>query len=250
MTNVENRTRTLMLVEDHSDQRKTYYDVFQDNGWKVIPAQSAGDAIYKFEIEMNARRRVDVIMLDMGLPPLNDDPKYGVKLAQDLRAIDPDVPMLAYTGMSLDPEEMAEVVAKLLPIRVSFVSVRHISHLGLNNVLNLVANQFFILDAQSSLALTDTVAQEPDPFADIKYWQCLHHLSQGKSYKLIAREVDLSEDGVRKRMQNIKEILESKNLVQIDPDRHDLIQWYQDNMMRYRHFEALNQGGSSRRLNY
>jgi hypothetical protein len=154
---------------------------------------------------------------------------------------------MTYTGMSFESEEMAEIVSKLVPIRVSFVAARRITNLGWGNVLNLVANQYFILDAQSALALTDAMAVEPDPFVDDKYWECLYLLEQGKPYRLIANDMGITEDGVRKWMQTIRDTLVNKKLVLPGPERGDILRWYQENYARYRHIDKLRKRDKARR---
>ena len=72
-------------------------------------------------------------------------------------------------------------------------------------------------------------------------------LNQGKSYRAIADDIDKSEDGVRKRMQSIRENLSKKELVRYDADRGDILRWYQENVIRYGHLDHLRKRDKERK---
>jgi two-component system, cell cycle response regulator DivK len=85
--------RWILLVEDHPTCAKLTRRVLESEGYAVVVAESAADAVWQLEISPP-----DVVLLDLKLPD-----RDGLSLLRDLRA-DPrtrDLPVVALTALSM-----------------------------------------------------------------------------------------------------------------------------------------------------
>ncbi len=84
----------VLLVEDEGIVRETLAEMLEDEGCEVTTANNAEDAILKFQ-----KHQCDVVFTDLSMPDLN-----GVKLAEKLKKLDPDIPIFIITGWNqIDP---------------------------------------------------------------------------------------------------------------------------------------------------
>ena len=79
---------TILIVEDDPAARFFLSAALRDDGYEVVEAGSAEEALERMD-----RRSVDLAVLDVYLPG-----KTGIELLTDLLAIDPDLPVIFLTG--------------------------------------------------------------------------------------------------------------------------------------------------------
>jgi CheY-like chemotaxis protein len=89
-------TETLMLVEDEDALRELNRELLESLGYAVLAAGSGREAIAIFEQKLGA---IDLVILDMVMPGIS-----GSRIFDRLRAIDPEVKVLLYSGYSLNGE--------------------------------------------------------------------------------------------------------------------------------------------------
>ncbi len=84
--------KRVLLVEDQEEVRKLAKRALTNSGFVVLPAVDAASALEVFERE---RRELDVVFSDVVLPD-----RSGFELADEMRAKDPEVPILLTSGYS------------------------------------------------------------------------------------------------------------------------------------------------------
>ncbi len=85
--------RTILLAEDHEDNRFALLTVLQREGYAALGARNGREAV-----QMAAEHRPDMIVMDLAMPVL--DGRGAVKeLKSDARTR--DIPVVALTAMSL-----------------------------------------------------------------------------------------------------------------------------------------------------
>jgi CheY-like chemotaxis protein len=80
---------TVLIVEDHADSRDLYVTVFEAAGFRCVAAGDPDEAVRRAATE-----RVDVAILDLGLPRLED----GLALAWRFRSLADAPRLVAVTG--------------------------------------------------------------------------------------------------------------------------------------------------------
>ena len=79
---------TLLVVEDQAEVRKFAVAVLKSYGYRVIPAENAGDALLFCE-----RERIDLVLTDVVMPNVS-----GRELAGRLEALQPGIKVLFMSG--------------------------------------------------------------------------------------------------------------------------------------------------------
>ncbi len=82
----------ILMVDDEAPIRELYTLYFSTNGFEVSTAATAMDAL-----DQVYRQKFDVIILDLGLGDSN-----GMDLIGPIKSAQPDVPILIYTGRTVD----------------------------------------------------------------------------------------------------------------------------------------------------
>lgn len=82
------RSVRILLVEDHADQRVPLAEILRDEGYEVVEATCAADAVAEF-----ARQPFGIVLLDYRLPDQN-----APWVVQQMRAIDPSCPIVFVTA--------------------------------------------------------------------------------------------------------------------------------------------------------
>jgi len=100
---------TVMVVDDERDGRDTLRMFLEQQRFQVITATHGEDAIGLF---LQHRKRINVVLTDLMMPVMN-----GPTLIRTLRAIDPNVKIIAMSGL-VDPAQL-----------------RHLATLGVTNLL-------------------------------------------------------------------------------------------------------------------
>jgi DNA-binding NtrC family response regulator len=80
--------KTLLFVDDDEAFRVLCKRIFEEEGYRVLLAQDAAEAIDAVEAE-----RPDVAVIDVRMPR-----KTGLEVAQEISSIDPRIPIIFYTA--------------------------------------------------------------------------------------------------------------------------------------------------------
>jgi len=89
--------RKILVVDDEADIRELLTEYLEMKGYDVEDACDGQDAIDRF-----AASPADAVVTDIRMPRLD-----GLRLIERLRAVDPDLPIIAMTG-HLAPEDLEE----------------------------------------------------------------------------------------------------------------------------------------------
>lgn len=237
----------VQLVEDSTEQAGTYRRLFENETvikWEVYRSVDRETALWDIDQAEKAGKPADIVVVDLGLPPGGvDNPMInGVPLVRILREKYQSLPILAYTRVqprSLD-FEYAEVLAALLPLRVSFVYARPLEEIRLPELTRLVWLGFYVLSPQPADFLPEAVAVNPDPLSDV-HWETLRLLSEGHTYARAGDELSSprSEGQVKNYVSDVKTQLQSIGELPRDEetdkiDKDEIIRWYRNNRVRYR----------------
>lgn len=98
--NFKGSGETILIVEDEAPLRDFVESTLKDSGYNVL---SASDGIEGAEVYARNQNRVDLILLDMGLPKMT-----GGELLSVLKKLDPEVRVIAASGY-LEPELKVEI---------------------------------------------------------------------------------------------------------------------------------------------
>lgn len=125
--------RCVLLVDDDPMVRAVMQEALRSFGFQVIPTRDGADALTQFQ---NADPSPDLVILDMMMPVMG-----GAEAFIRLRKIQPEVPILVYSGFALDQSTIDSFAGggwKFL--RKPFT----------NNELHAVVSQFFASPAATS----------------------------------------------------------------------------------------------------
>ena len=225
---------TVLLVEDSNIQFKALQGELKEKGWDVIYAQDVNGALFQVDKVIKEKRCIDVAMIDLGIPPVLDDPvQGGIRLIRKLRA-NPDLQslkILAYTSAGPKEFDYSLILRNLLVLQSSFLSLRG-EQVDLANLLEFVWMGYVFISPTPANFLSKTIAETPDPL-DSKQWETLKFLDQDKSLTKIADDMGLSVEGFKARLPKIKDILTETGEIGPDADMEDLIRWYRAMRTRY-----------------
>lgn len=233
---------SILLIDDAHRQLRQLELELQDGGLEVHRAwdyASVKDALN--QSSPNARK-IDAVALDLGLPPEQDNPfRTGIPLARELR-VQHNLPVLAYTSLTPKSADFSRLLAELLPLRVSFVSLRSLpDDFSIAQLLHLVWRGFFFLSPTSADFLRYAVATRPDPL-DQEEWHILSMVNDGLTNKDIAAKMSYSAETVKSKLQRIGEKLSADDYLHLmTNDRNHMARWYNEHHIRYRrHPVSLN----------
>lgn len=122
---IEGGKEIILLAEDDEMVRIFERDILKGKGYKVIEAINGEDAITKFHLQKD---KIDLVILDVVMPRKN-----GKEVYDEIRKIDPHVPVLFASGYTFDIIEQkgiemakAEIIQKPIAIDVLLRKVRDI----------------------------------------------------------------------------------------------------------------------------
>jgi CheY-like chemotaxis protein len=234
----------VLLVEDSAEQADTYRRLFENETrikWEVQRSLDKDIALWDMEQAEKSGKRFDMVVADLGLPPGGvDNPMMnGVPLVRTLREKYRTLPILAYTRVqprSLD-FEYAEVLAALLPLRVSFAYARPLEEIRLPDLAWLVWLGFFVLSPQPADFLPEAVVVQPDPLNRV-LWETLRYLSEGYTEAQVGNALSepRSKNQVKNYVADIKTELQAVGELPLDAviSREEIVRWYRNNRVRYR----------------
>ena len=95
--------KVILVVEDDEAVRETAVALVESLGYHVASASNAHDALRRMQSE-----RVDAVLTDVMMPGMS-----GFQLANRIRALDPDMPIICVTGYSQLTEDSSRCDALL-----------------------------------------------------------------------------------------------------------------------------------------
>lgn len=225
----------ILLVEDNRLQYIAMRSEIEGAGWQIIHCEDMPSALYEFEQSEKTGQYIDIVVMDLGLPPGKNDPlQTGLKLAKTLRQLDPNIPILAYTSLAPpDGNSYPILISELLPLQISFISLRN-DDPNIVQLIELALQDYIFLSPGPAGILPMALPTKPDPLTD-ELWETLALLAQGKSYAEIANElVGVGNEGVRARITKARNrLIDLEELEEFERDREDLARWYRRNHIRY-----------------
>ncbi len=93
--------RKILFVDDDLDTRMVVAMHLRTLGYETLTVEDAGDAL-----EVAAENHVDVIILDVNLFGMD-----GPELMTELQQLNPEVPIVLYSGMSRDSAKVKQMLA-------------------------------------------------------------------------------------------------------------------------------------------
>lgn len=230
--------RTVLVIEDIDHSFDGLKQRFEKANWKVIRAIDRGTTLNQLEIAERARDKIDAIVLDLGLPPKNDDPMVtGLPLAGELRRKFPAMAIMAFTQLSIRDQTFSLLLAKLLPLRISLIYIRALPrNADLADLLEKAWLGYYILSPGATDQLPNAVPVHPDPLTD-ELWETLRMRAERMTAQQIAENLSrkLSTSGAENRLERArKKLMDIGELASFQTDSESLIQWYHRHYVRYR----------------
>lgn len=225
---------TVLLVEDSNIQFKALQSELKEKGWDVIYAQDVNGALFQVEKVIKEKKCIDVAMIDLGIPPVLDDPiRGGIRLIRKLREnpATQSMKILAYTSAGPKEFDYSLVLRNLLVLQASFLSLRG-EQVDLASLLEFVWMGYVFISPTPANFLSKTIAETPDPL-DSKQWETLKFLDQDKGLTKIADDMSLTVEGLKARLLKIRDTLIETEEISSDAETEDLIRWYRKMRTRY-----------------
>ncbi len=120
---VEKGTESILFVDDEVYLAEVGKEMLEDYGYSVVSKTSSKEAFAAFE---QAPDSFDLVITDYTMPEMT-----GAQLASRIREINPDIPIVMCTGISLDPEvlgdaQFTKILMKPLDMDGLLVAVRSV----------------------------------------------------------------------------------------------------------------------------
>lgn len=235
--------RRLLIVEDSPMQYELLRMQTEADNWSILRADDEVSALRQMDQAHQENWPIEVVAVDLGLPPGLDNPlRGGLPLIEKLRNRQENLPILAYTGIPPTTTDYPYLVARFLPLRVSFIYLRPmVGPPSFAEMVELVWKGFFVLSPAPADQLPIAVAKKPDPLSDDQ-WETLELLSSNLVYKEIAENLvtPVSKDAVKVRIARIKELLFDAGEIGYEhAETRDIIDWYLTHYVRYRRFPKI-----------
>lgn len=100
-------TETILIIDDELAVLSLTKLMLERHGYQVITASGAKEALHLFEVWPQIE--VNLLMVDLVMPDMN-----GVELAQKIRALRPELPVLYFSAYS-DQEQLRPVIFRTIP---------------------------------------------------------------------------------------------------------------------------------------
>ncbi|MBF0398564.1 MAG: PAS domain S-box protein [Desulfobacterales bacterium] len=88
-------TERLLFVDDEAPMVDLWKDILQHLGYKVITETSSVKALETFRNAQNSEEKFDILITDQTMPNMT-----GLKLSQEIKNMDPNIPIIICTGYS------------------------------------------------------------------------------------------------------------------------------------------------------
>ncbi|MGI9627587.1 MAG: response regulator [Longimicrobiales bacterium] len=96
--------KLVLIVEDEEPARRLFATALEQNGYLVLQAGSAEEALVVAE---GAEQAIDALLMDIMLPD-----SWGTRLAQSLRVLHPDMGVIYASGYAQDDPIMMSGIDK------------------------------------------------------------------------------------------------------------------------------------------
>lgn len=102
----------ILMIEDEADLRLLYRLLLEDEGFEIIDAGSATEALQAL-----SRHKIDAVVLDLALPDLD-----GLQLMSAILALQPDLPIVINTAYQYRSEDFHCWGAEAFVVKSSDIS--------------------------------------------------------------------------------------------------------------------------------
>jgi DNA-binding NarL/FixJ family response regulator len=189
-----NRLLKVLIVDDHDIVRKGLATLLSRQEDMVVMGE-AGTAAEA--VEKACELSPDVVVLDIRLPD-----ESGIEACRDIRAQNPDVKVLMLTSYSDEEAVMGSIMAG-----ASGYLLKEIRSQEIVEAIRRVGMGLSLLDPAVTARVLERVrrGQQQDPLAQLTEQEqlILDHITEGRTNKEIAREVNLSDKTVKNYVSNI-----------------------------------------------
>lgn len=216
-----------LVVDDLKHQRDFISDIVQSLGCEVLRSHSSDDA----ERILKENDGIELVAVDLGLPPLGDKPDIGLALIKKLREQQQQLIIVVLSAMLPD----ASMVRECVKLRASFIYLRQTSEEErIKAAIQFALEQYVIFSPLPAELLPFTLPREDDPF-DQAEWSILENIATtGNTYKAIGQKLGYSEEGIKDFAKRIYDVLENRNEIS-KRERVELVRWFSDNHRNYGH---------------
>lgn len=115
--------QSILFVDDEVYLAEVGKEMLEDYGYSVVSKTSSKEA---FEVFEKTPDRFDLVITDYTMPVMT-----GTQLARRIKALNPDVPVVMCTGISLEPEllegvEFEKILMKPLDMNGMITAVKSV----------------------------------------------------------------------------------------------------------------------------
>jgi DNA-binding NarL/FixJ family response regulator len=200
----KNSDRRILIVDDHPMMRNGLAQLINnESGLKVVAeADTAGQAI-----DLAAKQKFDLALLDISLPD-----KSGLELIKDLRALQPELPILVVSMH----DEMIYAERVLRAGGRGYIMKQAGGEKFLGAIRQVLTGQIFVSDKMSARILEifsgrqSKTASSPVQKLSDREFEVFQLIGQGKGTREIAGHLHLSIKTVEVHRANIKSKLAIK----------------------------------------
>jgi DNA-binding NarL/FixJ family response regulator len=200
----KNPDRRILIVDDHPMMRNGLAQLINnESGLKVVAeADTAGQAI-----DLAAKQKFDLALLDISLPD-----KSGLELIKDLRALQPELPILVVSMH----DEMIYAERVLRAGGRGYIMKQAGGEKFLGAIRQVLTGQIFVSDKMSARILEifsgrqSKTASSPVQKLSDREFEVFQLIGQGKGTREIAGHLHLSIKTVEVHRANIKSKLAIK----------------------------------------
>lgn len=228
-------TLEVLLVENDPRQYDSLSNELQLSDCHVQRATYKQETLSKLRSLREQNIHLDVAAIDLGLPPEADRLIVGLELIEEIRDLDSyqELPILAYTSQAnIEFYIYSNAVRRLLTLQASLIYLRPLEAGSFATLLKYVSMGFFFLSPAPAGYLNYAVPGHPDPLSD-DIWQTLEALSRGLTHTNAARELNISPETIRSRLDTARQILIERNEIMLDAEKEEVIEWARKNQVRY-----------------
>ena len=228
-------TLEVLLVENDPRQYDSLSNELQLSDCRVQRSIYKQETITKLRSLHDQGVHLDVAAIDLGLPPDADRLTVGLDLIEEIRNLETyqELPILAYTSQTnIEFYVYANAVRRLLTMQASMIYLRPLETGSFANLLKYVSLGFSFLSPAPAGYLKYAVPNHPDPLSD-EIWQTLDALSRGLTHTNAAKELNISPETIRSRLDSARQILIERNEIMLDADKEEVVDWARNNQVRY-----------------
>ena len=98
--------RTLLVIDDDGDIRRSIADALEDEGWRVVGAAGGHEAL---ALLVEGQLRPDVILLDMMMPEMDG---WAFRAEQQRRPEIAAIPIIVFTAYGVPPDTVTRLQAR------------------------------------------------------------------------------------------------------------------------------------------